>query len=305
MKRINPPPGLEPNVFVSPRCNLACVFCSARGQDRVMNEREINQVLDSGFKSLSVEGGEPLLDKKLESRVKRAVRRGTGEIIVFTNGLLLTPDRIGSLLKSGVTRFNFNLPAHTPGLHDKLAGVKGKLPAKLRAIKDAIRLSPPGTVIVTFVVNALNYRALPAFVDFAAGELPGLFYLSLNLVKVKGRIKSNTVMVPRLSDAGPYLLKAFGKARAAGLRVLTDGFPLCFMKGFEHLSIAPHKFIRRDKLYASEKALAGVCGKCRVSSLCAGPRRDYLQLYGPGELRVATADARKILSAVMKSGLSF
>ena len=35
------------------RCNQACVFCSAKGQGRNMGERELNCVLDRGFKALS------------------------------------------------------------------------------------------------------------------------------------------------------------------------------------------------------------------------------------------------------------
>ncbi len=291
---------LEPNAFVSSACNLACVFCSAIGQDRVMGEPELRGVLDAGFDTLAIEGGEPLLDKKLEARVARAAGSGTREIILFTNGLLLTPPRIKALLKSGVTRFNFNLPAHTGGLHDELTGSKGKLPGKLAAIREAIRLSPPKTVIVTFVVNSLNYKTLPAFAAFAAGELPGIFYVSLNMVKVKGRVKKNTALVPRFSEVEPYLLRSLAAAKASGLRVITDGFPLCFMKGFEELSVDPQKIIRRDALYMSEKARIAVCRNCSLAGICAGPRRDYLLLYGGEELKAAKSGARQVLAAVLK-----
>ena len=279
----------EPNVFVSSLCNQACVFCSAKdfhmGSDRTMSGREINSVLDRGFETLAIEGGEPLLDKKLELRVARAAARGSREIIVFTNGLLLDAARIKSLLAAGVTKFNFNLPAHTAALHDALCGSKGALSAKIRAISLALRLAPPGAVVLTFVVTALNYETLPAYMRFVAEKLPGVFYVSLNLVKVRGMVAKNTALVPRLSAVEPFLKRALEAAGAAGLRVITDGFPLCFMGGHKNYSLDPKKFMRSDSLYMGEKARSAACRPCLLRRVCAGPRRDYLRLYGAAELR--------------------
>ncbi len=126
--------------------------------------------------------------------------------------------------------------------------------------------------------------------------------MSLNLVKVKGRVKNDTSLVPVFSDLKPFLLRAFKNAKALGLRVITDGFPLCIMNGFEHLSVDAQKLMRRDGLYMGEKTRTAVCSKCPLACLCAGPRRDYTLLYGSGGLFPSKTSAKKVISAVLSNG---
>jgi MoaA/NifB/PqqE/SkfB family radical SAM enzyme len=280
----------EPNVFVCDACNQRCVFCSAEGEDRRMSEREKLAVLRIPFGTVSLEGGEPLLNRRLELLAAAARRAGTKNVMLFTNGLLLTEERLRSLLAAGVNGFNFNLPSHRAATHDALTGVRGQLPRKLAKIKRAIALSPPGSVVLTFVVTAGNFREMPAYVRFVARELKGVFYVSFNFIKIKGRVKKNPGLVPRISAAAVSLRAALRAARKAGLRVITDGFPLCLLKGFELTSIDLQKALRASTLYSGEKAKGEPCESCSVSSLCWGPRADYLRLRGAGEFRPLKTD---------------
>lgn len=288
----------EPNVFVCDACNQRCVFCSAEGEDRRMSEREKLAVLRIPFETVSLEGGEPLLDRRLELLAAAARRAGSGNVMLFTNGLLLTEERLGALLAAGVNGFNFNLPSHRAVTHDALTGVRGQLPRKLELIKKTIELAPPGSVVLTFVVTALNFREMPAYVRFVARELKGVFYVSFNFIKIKGRVKKDTGLVPRISAAAASLRAALRAAGAAGLRVITDGFPLCLLKGFELSSIDLQKALRASTLYSGEKAKGKPCGACSVSKLCWGPRADYLRLRGPGEFRPLKTDPAVFLKAL-------
>lgn len=288
----------EPNVFVCDACNQRCVFCSAEGEDRRMSEREKLAVLRIPFETVSLEGGEPLLDRRLELLAAAARRAGSGKVMLFTNGLLLTEERLGALLAAGVNGFNFNLPSHRAVTHDALTGVRGQLPRKLELIKKTIELAPPGSVVLTFVVTALNFREMPAYVRFVARELKGVFYVSFNFIKIKGRVKKDTGLVPRISAAAASLRAALRAAGAAGLRVITDGFPLCLLKGFELSSIDLQKALRASTLYSGEKAKGKPCGACSVSKLCWGPRADYLRLRGPGEFRPLKTDPAVFLKAL-------
>jgi len=288
---------LEPNVFICDVCNQRCVFCSAEGEDRRMSEREKLAVLRVPFKTVSLEGGEPLLDRRLELMAAAARRAGSGNVMLFTNGLLLTEERLGTLLAAGVNGFNFNLPSHRAVTHDALTGVEGLLPFKLAMIKKTIRLAPPGSVVLTFVVTAKNLREMPAYVRFVSRALRGVFYISFNFIKIKGRVKKDLRLVPRISSAAASLRAALRAARKAGLRVITDGFPLCLLKGFELTSIDLQKALRASTLYSGEKAKGRPCASCSVSSLCWGPREDYLRLRGSGEFRPLKQD----LAAFLKS----
>lgn len=292
----------EPNVFICGACNQRCVFCSAEGEDRRMSEREKLAVLRIPFETVSLEGGEPLLDPRLELMAAAARRAGSGNVMLFTNGLLLSKERLGSLLAAGVNGFNFNLPSHRAATHDALTGVKGRLPRKLALIKKTIELAPPGSVVLTFVVTAKNFREMPAYVRFVARELKGVFYVSFNFIKIKGRVKKDLRLVPRIAAAAASLRAALRAAREAGLRVITDGFPLCLLKGFELSSIDLQKALRASSLYSGEKAKGKPCGSCSLSSLCWGPREDYLRLRGPGEFRPLKKDPAAFLKSLAGPG---
>lgn len=297
MKNIEP----EPNVFVCDACNQRCVFCSAEGEDRKMSAREKITVLRVPFETVSLEGGEPLLERRLELLAATARRAGSKNVMLFTNGLLLTQERLGSLLAAGVNGFNFNLPSHRAVTHDALTGVNGRFPGKLAIIKKTIELAPPGSVVLTFVVTARNFREMPAYVRFVAKELRGVFYISFNFIKIKGRVKKNLGLVPGIAAAAASLRAALRAAQVEGLRVITDGFPLCLLKGFEFTSIDLQKALRASRLYSGEKAKGKPCESCSLSSLCWGPREDYLRLRGWGEFRPLSKNPAAFLKSLSGS----
>ena len=273
----------EPNVFVCDVCNQRCVFCSAEGEHRKMSEREKRAILRIPFENLSLEGGEPLLDQDLERRVAAARRAGSKNIILFTNGLLLTEPRLRGLLASGVRTFNFNLPSHRPASYDELTGTRGQLPRKLDIIKRTIRLARPQSVVLTFVVTALNFREMPAYVRFVSRELKGAFYVSFNFIKIKGRVKKDLRLVPGMAAAAASLRAALRVARSEKLRVIADGFPLCLLRNFESVSIDLQKALGKSSLYSGEKDKPKSCAACSLTTVCWGPRKDYLQLRGGAE----------------------
>lgn len=99
-------------VFLSNRCNLQCGYCAVevnRGEalrlDAARLRRGIARYLDetSGRKSVTLLGGEPLLDPVLvelavdAAREEAAARGEEARVSVYTNGTLLTPELVSSL----------------------------------------------------------------------------------------------------------------------------------------------------------------------------------------------------------------
>ncbi|MBU2530188.1 MAG: hypothetical protein KKD35_04025, partial [Elusimicrobia bacterium] len=80
----------EPNLFLTKECNQGCIFCSAKGENRVMTKKELSACLKLGYKSLAFEGGEPLMSKDLIYWTEQGRKSGANEIILLTNGLLLS-----------------------------------------------------------------------------------------------------------------------------------------------------------------------------------------------------------------------
>lgn len=94
-------------------CNAKCVMCPSETMERAKGVMEpgvhqliLDKILDWGapIELITHAGlGEPLLDKNLEDRI-RAEKAAfpTAQVVVYSNGALLTPERARSLLDSGL-----------------------------------------------------------------------------------------------------------------------------------------------------------------------------------------------------------
>ena len=110
------------------RCNLACAHCYISagswhdGQDEldtVESLRILDQILDvSPSPVLILSGGEPLLRDDLEELAERASSRGA-TVVVGTNGVRLTDDRIRSLMDAGVSGVAVSVDSLDPHYHDR------------------------------------------------------------------------------------------------------------------------------------------------------------------------------------------
>lgn len=280
----------EPNVFLTAACNRRCVYCSAEGEDRAMSPRQVREVLEHRHPTLVFEGGEPLLSRRLEGWVREARAKGAADISVLTNGLALTDRRRRSLLRAGADHFHFNFPSHIEELYDSLTGTSGLFRRQTEAVRAAAAAGPEQAVLVC-VMNSKNLAFLPDYVDFAAREFPGLFYIAFNFIKIKGAVKRRPWLVPDLKALGPSLREALGRARSLGLDCLVDGVPLCFLKGFEAHSRDVSFLMKGDRVYLSEKKPVAACARCGLAAVCAGPRADYLALRGASGFRAAPKGA--------------
>jgi sulfatase maturation enzyme AslB (radical SAM superfamily)/tetratricopeptide (TPR) repeat protein len=105
-------------VFLSNRCNLQCHYCAVevnKGKALRLDESQlragIKTYLDEaeGRKGVTLLGGEPFLDFPLIERVadflrEESARRGEEvRLAVYTNGTLLSPERLASLRSRGAT----------------------------------------------------------------------------------------------------------------------------------------------------------------------------------------------------------
>ncbi|MFA5139169.1 MAG: radical SAM protein [Elusimicrobiota bacterium] len=276
----------EPNVFLTDRCNQRCLFCSTSGEDRVQRAEEIEACILANRRTISLEGGEPALSRDLLKWIRFARGSGTKDIILCTNGAALGSERsTRRLLDAGVTLFNVNFPSHIERVFDLLTQTRGLFRSRVAGMRRLVRLAGGERVRLTLVVNRLNCDALEGYARFVRREFPGVFYIAMNWIKVKGRVKDRPYLVPRLSRVRPRLAEALDYCRRSAIRCLVDGVPLCLLEGYEEHSIDFDKLRRGDRTYLGEKAHARACRGCSLRGVCAGPRRDYLEMFGDGELR--------------------
>ena len=117
---------------VTTRCNLRCMHCYnvwkddvGYGQEELSPEQALKLVdkaiRESHCRHFTFTGGEPLLRNDLEALVQLA-RTRCDQVVLITNGTLLTEARIKALIKAGVTLFELPLNAGDRVIHDRLAG---------------------------------------------------------------------------------------------------------------------------------------------------------------------------------------
>ena len=291
---------LEPNIVVTEKCNANCIYCLARGEDRLMSPKRIEYIIKSGFQTLMFEGGEPLLFQGLEKLISNAVSAGVPNIIILTKGILLNDKRLNSLVKAGATHFHFNFPAHIKKEHELITGIPGMFERQIDAIGRTSKIK--NAAVLVCVINKINYKFLPEYVRFVKANFPQIFYIEFNFIKVMGRVKDRHYLVPKLSSAAEYLKKAMSVAKELEIACLIDGFPLCLLEGLEAYTYDAAHLMQGDKTYAREKENVVVCNGCSLSSICSGPRKDYVSIYGLSELKPSAKDPQNIIQTIKNRG---
>lgn len=294
-----------PNIFLGSRCNHDCLFCSEGLVDKTQSPEEIRAVIERARDVLSIEGGEPTLSKDLEKWVRFAREKGVRDIILCTNGARFSDEAyVKRLCDAGITLFNVNFPAHEERLFNVLTRTSGQFLKRLAALRALVAAAGGKRVRFNLVVNRLNSLVIAQYVHFVREHFPEIFYIEFNLVKVFGYVERRPYLVPRLKDAVPYLTRAMSSMARAKMKFITDGFPLCHLEGYEDAAIDVYKRLFNDPLYMGEKTKTPRCAGCSLDGICAGPRKDYVALYGDGELRPSRKDPRPIINKVlaMKTG---
>ena len=287
----------EPIVCITNLCNQKCVFCSRGDFNPADTKIGIEKKINFFKNSICIEGGEPMLSRKVYKWAAYAKKKKVKDIILVTNGFNLEkPHIVKKLLDAGITMFNVHFPSHNEKLFDILTQTKGNFPSRVAAVKNLINIAGPHKVRLTMVVNSVIYKYMEDYAKFIVDNFSDILYIEINMIKVLGYVEERRWLVPRLKVVKSRLLKAFKILEKANMKFLTDGFPLCYLNGFEHKSIDVFKMGHsRDTLYLDEKNLAPSCFKCSLKKLCSGLRTDYSELYGYSELKPSRKNSVPII----------
>ena len=157
------------------RCNLACAHCyldagvRRDGGDEELRTDEVTALIDD-IAGLSDEimvvltGGEPLMRPDILDIARHATGHGLMTVI-GTNGVGLTPDRVGELQAAGVQAVGISLDSLDPAYHDGFRGLSGAWQKTMAGI-DACRRA--GLMFqIHFSVTDDNENELDDMIDFA------------------------------------------------------------------------------------------------------------------------------------------
>ncbi len=126
------------------RCNLACTHCYIAAGSWHSDSEElatasclgiVDQILAlNSAPMLILSGGEPLVRRDVEEIAAHA-QSGGATVVVGTNGIGLTADRIDSLKKAGVSGVALSVDSLNPVYHDRFRHGKGALRDTLAAVE--------------------------------------------------------------------------------------------------------------------------------------------------------------------------
>ena len=138
------PPIRLVDVAVTYDCNMDCVHCSAKGLDKPdvtpmgIDDYALaaEKLLNAGALVVNFTGGEPLLNKDLNSIIK-IFQPSRTLISISTNGALLTEDKLRELKEIGVDSLNISLDSCDRETHDAIRRCTGSHEKALSAARMA------------------------------------------------------------------------------------------------------------------------------------------------------------------------
>lgn len=301
--------GMQPKLEVPARldlkvgfaCNNRCLFC-VQGMKREKYGRRTKEELFAimeknrpNCEGLVFTGGEPALHPDIVALVKKAADLGYISIQLQTNGRMFAYRKLcRDVVAAGATEFSPALHGHTAALHDYLTTVPGSFEQTVAGIRNLAGLGLK--VVTNSVITRSNFRHLPELARLLVELGVDQFQLAfVHPVGSAGEGMNFASVVPRFSLLEPYLHRALDVGIQAGVRVMTEAVPYCFMEGYQEYvgeRIMPETRVvdaegviedYRDYRLSEGKAKGPDCKSCRFDSECEGPWREYSDRYGWGE----------------------
>ena len=201
------------------------------------------------------------------------------------------------IIKAGANVFGLSIHGSNPQIHDYLTRVPGSWGQTTRGIKNLKSLGR--SVMTNSVVNKINYKDLPDLAKLLVSL--GVRQFQFAFMHINRLIASDPKLikeiVPRHPAVEPYVKKGLQIGIKAGLRVMTEAIPYCFMKGYEQY--IAEKIIPDAAVYDADsvikdftphrktkgKAKGPNCKKCRYYKVCEGPWKEYPEIFGWKEFK--------------------
>lgn len=281
-------------------CNNYCSFCvqgKKRDDFKDKSTEEIKEIINKSKEKHSkvvFTGGEVTIREDLPEIIAYAKSAGFKDIQIQTNGRRFAYiDYCKKIIMSGANQFGLALHGPTSKIHDDLTKVEGSFLQTTQGIKNLVALGQD--VGTNSVVTKQNYKYLPELAELLVNL--GVKQFQFAFIHINRIIKEDEdkikKIVPRKSELAPYIKKGLQKGIDAGLIVMTEAIPLCFMEGYENCvaecgkipdgDVYDADFIVND--YQNYRRYQGKkkdkkCEKCKYFNVCEGPWKEYPEIFG-------------------------
>ena len=288
-------------------CNNRCIHC-IQGNKRFTapdkTDKEIREILKRESKDhdgVVFTGGEPTIRPELVSWVAYAKKIGYKVIQIQSNGRMFSyKDYCKALIRAGANEFSPALHGSTAKIHDAITQVPGSWKETVQGI---INLKSLGQYVIdNTVVSKLNYKDLPnlarLFVKLKVDQFQFAFMHINNIIFHDPKLIKK--IVPRYRDTVPYMKRGLDIGAKAGIVMMTEAVPYCFMKGYEKYvaeQYIPFTTVVDNNLEVKDyghyrktegKMKGPNCQKCKYYKVCEGPWKEYPEIFGWDEFKPVT-----------------
>lgn len=154
-------------------------------------------------------------------------------------------------------------------------------------------------VVINSFITKPNYKHIPEtaelFVDLGVHQFQLAFIHISRVVMNDPQLRKE--IVPRKSDVIPYVKEGLQIGIDAGLRVMTEAIPPCFMGDYKEYIAELGDTIPDSTVYDADweienfeehrinkgKAKGPKCKKCKYFDICEGPWKEYPEIFGWSE----------------------
>lgn len=281
-------------------CNNRCIFCvqgKKRDIHRNKTTEELEELLQEGrtrAASVVLTGGEVTIRHDLPHLVAYAKKLGYEVIQIQTNARMFAYTAFAQrIIDAGVTEVSPAIHGPTAEVHDALTCSSGSFDQTVRGTRVLVKAGIP--ILMNSVITRQNFRLLPETARLFVSLRVRQFQLAF--VHALGTAGENfDEVVPRYSEIAPFVHEALDIGISAGITVMTEAIPYCFMRGYEQY--VAERIIPDTTIYDAESTLENYttyrltegklkgppCESCRMSAECEGPWREYPEHFGWDEL---------------------
>ncbi|RLI98184.1 MAG: hypothetical protein DRO99_01335 [Candidatus Aenigmatarchaeota archaeon] len=290
--------GKRVDVKVGFSCNNNCLFCVQADKktwgDKKTDQikREIGMAMNNGASGIVFTGGEPSIRPDIIELVSYAKSMGFSTIQLQTNGRrFYYMDFCRDMVEAGMNEFGPAVHGPNPEVHDTLTCSEGSFRQTVQGIRNVRSLGV--TVVTNTVVTKPNYRHLPEIARLLVSLGVSQFQFAF-VHPIGNALKNFDDMVPRVSDAAPYIHKGLQIGIDNGLMVMAEAMPYCMMVGYEDYiseryipdtEIRDAGYVIKDygKQRLKDKAKFPKCKECIYDRICEGPWKEYPERMGSSE----------------------
>lgn len=255
------------SINITARCNSRCSYCDSwktisREQPTVEEVRKLSAASKKlGAQLFTLSGGEPLLRMDLEEIIAAVAGQGLW-VIMITNGILLTPKRVNSLVNAGVKMITLSLDTFEAEIYQKIRGVSYSFAEKaLETLVDAKQKYHGLRINLNCVISRYNIDHLESFAKQFFTRFPGMGTITFQSYD---RIWNGNKELLPLPEQKPVLMEALQSLIA----LKKAGFPI--NNSEDYLASIPDFFYQRSAV-GKQACGSGFTSICVASDLSLHP----------------------------------